>query len=117
LLLATTDLPTAKMDSELQKYGQLANPNPKKAAKSKAPSISNTLSELTQKLQQARESLVNQPDATPQAIQQLFQDIFGDVEASKSQIDERLKETHASGMKIGKLIDKVPVLRPAVWTT
>jgi hypothetical protein len=102
------------MDSELQKYEQLANPSPKKATKSKAPSISNTLSELTQKLQQARESLVNEPDATPQAIQQLFQDIFGGIETSKSQIDERLKETHASGMKMSKLIDKVPVIRPSV---
>lgn len=101
------------MDSELQKYGQLANPAPAKAVKSKAPSISSTLSELTHKLQQARESLVNQPDATPHAIQQAFQDILANVEASKGQIDERLKETHASGVKIGKFIDKVrPRLLP-----
>jgi hypothetical protein len=95
------------MDVELQKYEQLANPEPFGPVKSKAPSISNSLANLSQRLHAAREQLLNQPDASPQAIQHLFQNLFSNAESSKAQIDDRLKETHASSTKIAKLIDKV----------
>lgn len=97
------------MDVELQKYEQLANPGSIGPVKSKAPSISKNLADLSQRLHAAREQLLNQPDASPQAIQQLFQNIHLNVEFSKTQLDERLKETHASSTKIAKLIDKVCV--------
>jgi hypothetical protein len=93
------------MDSELQKYEQLANPASPKGLKSKAPPISVTLAELRQQLELARDQFLIQPDAaTPQ---QTFQKITANIEAAKAKIDERLKETHASGTKIAKLVDKV----------
>ncbi|KAG8774104.1 hypothetical protein FRC16_005199 [Serendipita sp. 398] len=95
------------MNVELQRYELLANPNPSKPIKSKAPAISETLSGLSQRLKKAREQLANQPEASPAVVQQVFQATLADIETSKAQIDERLKETHASGTKIGKLIDKV----------
>ncbi|KAG9056170.1 hypothetical protein FS842_011460 [Serendipita sp. 407] len=94
------------MNVELQRYELLANPNPSKPVKSKAPAISETLSGLSQRLKKAREQLANQPEASPAVVQQVFQATLADIETSKAQIDERLKETHASGTKIGKLIDK-----------
>lgn len=101
------------MDSELQRYELLADPSSHEAIGSKTASLSTTLSGLALELRQAREQLMNQPGASPQALQQMFQDILSNVEASKGQVDERLKETHASGMKIGKLVDKVPCHVPA----
>lgn len=93
------------MDSELQKYEQLASPASPKGLKSKAPPISATLAELRQQLELARDQFLIQPDAvTPQ---QTFQKITANIEAAKAKIDERLKETHASGTKIAKLVDKV----------
>lgn len=95
------------------RYEQLANPNPGKAVKTKTVPIAQTLSDLAQFLRDERDRLVNQPEVPPLAIQQTFQTALANIEASKAQIDERLKETHASGTKIGKLIDKkTPVLLP-----
>lgn len=92
------------MESELQKYEQLANPDGSTELKSKAPSISSTLAELKQQLEQSRQQFLLQPDAP--VSQQTFQKITGKIEAAKAKIDERLKETHASGTKIAKLVDK-----------
>ena len=96
-----------QMESELLRYEQLANPNPGKTVKTKTVPIAQTLSDLAQFLRDERDRLVNQPEAPPLAIQQTFQTALVNIEASKAQIEERLKETHASGTKIGKLIDKV----------
>jgi hypothetical protein len=96
------------MDDELYKYEQLANPRPNKPIKSKAASVSNTLSELNHKLKRLREELANSSKgASSESLQEIFKTTLADFEASKAQIDDRLKETHASGIKIGKLIDKV----------
>ncbi|KAG8806855.1 hypothetical protein FRC17_004767 [Serendipita sp. 399] len=95
------------MNVELQRYEQLANPNPAKSIKSKSPAISETLSGLSQRLKKARDQLASDPEASPAVVQLVFQAALADIESSKVQIDDRLKETHASGTKIGKLIDKL----------
>lgn len=93
------------MEAELQKYEQLANPTGSKELKSKAPSILSTLAELRQQLELAREQFLLQPDAS--VSQPAFMKITGNIDSAKAKIDERLKETHASGTKIAKLVDKV----------
>jgi len=93
------------MDSELQKYEQLANPAGSNELKSKAPSISSTLAQLRQQLELAREQFLLQSDAA--TSQQAILKVTGNIDTARAKIDERLKETHASGTKIAKLVDKV----------
>jgi len=99
------------MEEELQKYEQLANPEGPKPIKSKAPSISENLAELRRQLVSARDQFLIQPDATTQ--QETVQKITADIGAAKAKIDERLKETHASGTKIAKLVDKASTPPPS----
>jgi hypothetical protein len=95
------------MDKELDRYELLAHPNPPNPVKTKAPPIESTLADLAAHLRQSREVLLNGGGTTPQSVQEMMKHIASTVEKSKGLVDDRLKETHASSVKIGKLIDKV----------
>ena len=95
------------MDKELDRYELLAHPNPPNPVKAKAPPIGSTLADLAAQLRQSREMLLNGSCATPQSVQEIMRHITPTVEKSKGLVDDRLKETHASSVKLAKFIDKV----------
>jgi len=95
------------MDQELARYELLAHPSPPNPVKAKAPPIGSTLADLAAQLRQSREMLLNGGCTTPQSVQQMMKHVASAVERSKGLVDDRLKETHASSVKIAKLIDKV----------
>lgn len=99
---------TSMMDKELDRYELLAHPNPPNPVKAKAPPIGSTLADLAAQLRQSREMLMNGSScATPQSVQEMMKYISSTVEKSKGLVDDRLKETHGSSVKIAKFIDKV----------
>lgn len=95
------------MDKELDRYELLAHPSPPNPVKAKAPPIGSTLADLAAQLRQSREMLLNGGCTTSQRVQELMKHAAAAMEKSKGLVDDRLKETHASSVKIAKLIDKV----------
>jgi len=95
------------MDKELDRYELLAHPNPPNPVKAKAPPIGSMLADLAAQLRQSREMLLNGSCPTPQSVQEMMKHVTFAVEKSKGLVDDRLKETHGSSVKIAKLIDKV----------
>lgn len=101
------------MDAELLTYERLADPSPPKPFKSKAPAISATLADLVLQLKQARDALANGASGgLHQDVKAIIESVSSQIEKSKGLVDDRLKETHASATKIGKLIDKVSLGMP-----
>lgn len=98
---------TSRMDKELDRYELLAHPSPPNPVKAKAPPIGSTLADLAAQLRQSREILLNGGCTTSQRVQELMKHAAAAMEKSKGLVDDRLKETHASSVKIAKLIDKV----------
>jgi hypothetical protein len=95
------------MDKELDRYELLAHPNPPSPVKAKVPPIGPTLADLAAQLRQSREMLMNGSYTTPQSMQEMMRHVTSTVEKSKGLVDDRLKETHTSSVKIAKFIDKV----------
>jgi hypothetical protein len=95
------------MDKELDRYELLAHPNPPNPVKAKGPPIGSTLADLAAQLRQSREMLLNGSCATSQSVQEMMKHVTSAMEKSKGLVDDRLKETHASSVKIAKHIDKV----------
>ena len=95
------------MDKELDRYELLAHPNPPNPVKAKAPPIGSTLTDLAVQLRQLREMVRNGGCTTSQSVQEMMKHAASVAEKSKGLVDDRLKETHASSVKIAKLIDKV----------
>jgi len=98
---------TSNMDMELDRYELLAHPNPPNPVKAKAPPIGSTLTHLAAQLRQSREMLLNGGCTTSQSVQEMMSLAASAVEKSKGLVDDRLKETHASSVKLARLIDKV----------
>lgn len=90
------------MEAPLKELAKLEKLTEKTSAKSKSPSISDSLDSLLQSLRDTKERLEAGTDT-----QDTFTQLASTVEQRKKEVDDRQKEIYSSLSRFGKALDKV----------